>query len=439
MYLTTKNIRRKFLDFFIEKNHENTTNTEITINKDPTLLFINAGMVPFKELFLDCSNTQYSNKVSAQRCIRIGGKQSDLNNVGLTKYHHTFFEMLGNFSFGDYSKELTIRNSWYFLTTVLNICKDNLFITIHPEDHIALSIWANLVPNKKQIIEQSTNFWSMGDTGPCGYCSEIFYTKELIENYTDTTINITLLIDKSVELWNLVFIAFNKTKQNKLLDLSRKSIDTGMGLERIAYVLQDVENTYETDLFKNALTALKKKTQEKYNRVSSYIIVDHLRCCVILIDKNIIPAGTKRGYILKKLLHIIFEKGYDMGLTYNFTIDLLKETLLDLKETDIEINNTLNIFEDIIKKEEMSYVKKEEKSYNILKKILKDKKILDGLTIYNLYETYGIRIEYLKKISAQFGVTLEMESYNTLLLEDKKHNREIKKKYNNNYHNRDMD
>lgn len=434
MYLTTKDIRKKFLDFFTKKNHENTTNTEITINVDPTLLFINAGMVPFKEIFLDCSNKEYTNKVSSQRCIRIGGKQSDLNNVGLTKYHHTFFEMLGNFSFGDYHKELAIKYSWDFLTNILKIDKNNLYITIHPEDSVALSIWIDIVPNKAQIIKQDTNFWSMGDTGPCGYCSEIFYNKEVIEQLPHTT-DITLFLDKSVELWNLVFIAYNKTKKNELLNLQRKSIDTGMGLERVAYVLQNTDNTYETDLFKNTLTALKNLTQDKYNKVSSYVIVDHLRCCVILIDKNITPTSTKRGYILKKLLHIIFEKGYGMGLTFNFTNYLLKETLLDLKESEINITSTLNTFEELIRKEEIAYNKKEEKSYKILTKILKDKKTLDGTTIYNLYETYGIRLEYIKKISAQLGVTLELESYYTLLVNDKKRNRKIKKNYNNNYYN----
>lgn len=390
MYITTKQIKKKFIDFFCKKEHENKTNNEIIQKNDPTLLFINAGMVPYKKFFLD-DVTTYKNIVSIQRCIR----QNDLSSVGKTKFHHTFFEMLGNFSFGNYFKDTAIQNAWEFLTKILKIDNKNLYVTVHTEDIITYDIWKNIIGlQKNQIIKKRTNFWSAGSLGPCGPCSEIFYTE-----HDTTKTNSNSMQKNSVELWNLVFIQYNKTKEKQLEILKKKSIDTGMGVERVAFVLQKKKNTYETDIFKNTLAVLQKLIHKNnYNEELCYKIVDHLRCCIILFDKDITPGSVGKNYILRKLLQKTFIYIQQLQLEETHLNKLITAALNDLKETNIEINKSKNLITEMFKTEYKTTQIKYKKNSVVLNKILTSKEKITGELLFKLYETYGLSVEQYSSI-----------------------------------------
>ena len=316
-YIEANDIRRRFLDYFERSGHEVVASSPLVPANDPTLLFTNAGMVQFKEVFLGLEQRACPRAVTAQRCVRAGGKHNDLENVGYTARHHTFFEMLGNFSFGDYFKEQAIHYAWEFLTGELAIPKERLWVTVYRDDAEAEAIWLQQIGVDKDRFSrcgEKDNFWSMGDTGPCGPCSEIFY------DYGETVPggppgSAEQDGDRYVEIWNLVFMEFNRDAQGELHPLPRPSVDTGMGLERAAALLQGVHNNYETDLFRPLIDAVHSLTgAAATDPVSTQVIADHIRSCAFLVADGVIPANEGRGYVLRRIIRRALRHGAKLGL-----------------------------------------------------------------------------------------------------------------------------
>ena len=304
--MLSSEIRRKFLDFFIANGHKQINSSGLIPSEDPTLLFTNAGMVQFKDTFLGLENREYFKASSCQKCLRAGGKHNDLENVGRPSRHHTFFEMLGNFSFGDYFKDDAIKFAWTFLTDILKLPKEKLFITIFENDDDAEAIWLKYV-DKNRIFRlgEKDNFWSMGDTGPCGPCSEILY--DMGED-TDDESNIDISDgERYLEIWNLVFMQYNRDIEGNLEDLPKPSIDTGMGLERLASILQKVKSNYDTDLFTYLIDYCSKENNIRYGKdvntdISYRVLADHARAATFLISDGVTPSSDGRGYVLRRIL-----------------------------------------------------------------------------------------------------------------------------------------
>ena len=318
---SSNEIRQLFLDYFRARDHEIVRSSPLVPANDPTLLFTNAGMVQFKEVFLGKETRDYARAASSQRCVRAGGKHNDLENVGYTARHHTFFEMLGNFSFGDYFKREAIGFAWEFLTDVCKLPAERLWVTVFEDDDEAADIWLREVqvdPARFGRIGAHDNFWSMGDTGPCGPCSEIFYDHgpEVAGGPPGSP---DAEGDRYVEIWNLVFMQYNRDAAGTLDPLPKPSVDTGMGLERLAAVLQGVHSNYETDIFRNLIRAASEITGEKDRQHSSLrVIADHIRSCAFLITDGVLPGNEGRGYVLRRIIRRAVRHGYRLGVNDSF-------------------------------------------------------------------------------------------------------------------------
>ena len=315
--LSTDEIRKIYLDFFQEKEHTLVESASLVPINDPTLLFTNAGMVPFKDLLLGVENRSYTRAVSSQRCIRAGGKHNDLDNVGYTARHHTFFEMLGNFSFGDYFKEDAILFAWELLTQRYKISPEKLWITVHESDDESEDIWINKVgvdPARVSRLDDEENFWTMGDTGPCGPCSEIYYDHgDHLEGDPPKLGNEPG--DRFVEIWNLVFTQFDRSKDGSLSPLPNPCVDTGMGLERMAAVLQNENNNYETDILKSIVQeAAKLSGENDLTNPSLRVISDHLRASSFLIADGVVPSNEGRGYVLRRIIRRGLRHAHKLGM-----------------------------------------------------------------------------------------------------------------------------
>ena len=322
--MTTAQIRHKFLDYFNSKGHEIVASSSLVPGNDPTLLFTNAGMVQFKDVFLGQDKRSYTTAASSQRCVRAGGKHNDLENVGYTARHHTFFEMLGNFSFGDYFKREAIKYAWEFLTDVLQLPAEKLWVTVYADDAEAASIWLDEIgvsaerfsrigdkPGGKK--NESDNFWSMGDTGPCGPCTEIFYDHgaDIPGGPPGTPEEDG---DRYIEIWNLVFMQYNRDKNGKMEPLPKPSVDTGMGLERLAAILQNGHSNYDIDLFQALIAAAAKQTNSNDLTQSSLkVIADHIRSCAFLIVDGVLPSNEGRGYVLRRIIRRALRHGHKLG------------------------------------------------------------------------------------------------------------------------------
>ncbi|MES9936123.1 MAG: alanine--tRNA ligase, partial [Sedimenticola sp.] len=321
---TSAELRKAFLDFFVAKDHEELASSPLVPANDPTLLFTNAGMVQFKDVFLGRDKRNYQRATTSQRCVRAGGKHNDLENVGYTARHHTFFEMLGNFSFGDYFKQDAIHYAWDFLTGTLGLPADKLWVTVYSDDDEAADIWLKEVgvdparfsrigdkPGGKKY--ESDNFWSMGDTGPCGPCSEIFYDHgaEIWGGPPGTPEEDG---DRYIEIWNLVFMQYNRDADGNMTPLPRPSVDTGMGLERLAAVMQGVHSNYEIDLFQSLIKAASELTGCKnLEEKSLRVIADHIRSCAFLVVDGVLPSNEGRGYVLRRIIRRAIRHGYMLG------------------------------------------------------------------------------------------------------------------------------
>lgn len=392
--MNSNELRRKFLDYFEELGHENVSSSSLVPGNDPSLLFTNAGMVQFKEVFLGQEQRSYKKATSAQRCVRAGGKHNDLENVGYTARHHTFFEMLGNFSFGDYFKEDAIRYAWDFLTKILAIPQERLWVTVFRDDKEAEDIWLNQIkidPKRFSRCDEKDNFWSMGDTGPCGPCTEIFYDHgPSIPGGPPGSAESDG--DRYVEIWNLVFMQFNRSADGTLTPLPKPAVDTGMGLERIAAVMQGVHNNYDIDIFRHLISAITKLAGDiDQDNTSLRVIADHIRSCSFLITDGVLPSNEGRGYVLRRILRRAIRHGHKLGIREPFFYKLVAPLVEKMGEAYPELQKAQRIVEQVLHREEDLFANTLEQGLKLLEyeiARLPDRTI-PGEVIFRLYDTYG--------------------------------------------------
>lgn len=421
---TSAQLRQAFLDFFKEHDHEVVPSSSLVPGNDPTLLFTNAGMVQFKDVFTGQDTRNYARATSSQRCVRAGGKHNDLENVGYTARHHTFFEMLGNFSFGDYFKRDAINYAWTFLTETLQLPKEKLWITIYDTDDEAENIWLNEIGVDKNCLTrigdkkggkkyESDNFWSMGDTGPCGPCTEIFYDhgEDIAGGPPGTPEEDG---DRYIEIWNLVFMQYDRDKSGKLNPLPKPSVDTGMGLERLAAIMQDGHSNYDIDLFQNLISAVAKEThcKDKDNN-SLKVIADHIRSCSFLIVDGVLPANEGRGYVLRRIIRRAVRHGHNLGQKEAFFYKLVKPLVKEMGAAYPELKDAQAKVEKALKQEEERFAETLEKGIAILEQAISDMKgkEISGDVVFKLYDTYGFPADLTNDIARERNLTLDMAGF----------------------------
>ena len=413
--MKTAEIRNAFLKYFERQNHELVASSSLIPANDPTLLFTNAGMVPFKDVFLGNENCNYVRATSSQRCVRAGGKHNDLENVGYTARHHTFFEMLGNFSFGDYFKRDAIRLAWQFLTEELQLPKERLWITVHESDDEAASIWLDEIgvsPDRFSRLGED-NFWQMADTGPCGPCSEIFYDHgEDIPGGPPGSHNDEL--DRYIEIWNLVFMQYDRKADGTMEPLPKPSIDTGMGLERITAVMQGVHNNYDIDLFQALLKAAAKATgASDLEDKSLRVIADHIRSCSFLIADGVLPSNEGRGYVLRRIIRRAIRHGNQLGQNQPFFHDLVSDLVDIMGDAYPELIGARTHVEEVLLKEERQFEKTLDKGMSLLSSVLSELEgdVISGDVVFALYDTYGFPVDLTNDIAREKGLSLDMLGY----------------------------
>jgi alanyl-tRNA synthetase len=424
MVRSTADLRRTFFEYFQQHQHHLVSSSSLVPNDDPTLLFTNAGMNQFKDVFLGAEQRNYTRAVSSQRCVRAGGKHNDLENVGYTARHHTFFEMLGNFSFGDYFKEDAIKFAWHFLTGELGLDKDKLLVTIYHEDDEAFDIWEQKIgiPAERIIrIATSDNFWSMGDTGPCGPCSEIFYDhgEDIWGGPPGSPEEDG---DRFIEIWNLVFMQFNRQQNGDMLPLPKPSIDTGMGLERISAILQGVHSNYEIDLFQSLIAAAAEivGTQDLENK-SLRVIADHIRSCSFLICDGVMPSNEGRGYVLRRIIRRAVRHGYKMGADDIFFYKLVKTLVAEMGDAYPELKQQQAVVEKVLRTEEEQFSKTLERGMAILNDALAQLsgKQVPGELVFKLYDTYGFPADLTNDVAREQGLTIDEAGFETAMAQQK--------------------
>ena len=420
--MKTSDIRKAFLDFFNSKNHEVVASSSLVPSNDETLLFTNAGMVQFKDVFLGTETKNFKRAATSQRCIRAGGKHNDLENVGYTLRHHTFFEMLGNFSFGDYFKEDAIKFAWEFLTEELKLDKEKLWITVYKDDDEAEEIWKNIIgidPGRIARLGDDDNFWSMGDTGPCGPCSEIFYDHgEHIDGTPPGAEGDEG--DRFIEIWNLVFMQFNRDESGKMEPLPKPSVDTGMGLERIAAVLQGVNSNYETDVFKDLINA-SEKILGSNGSTSHKVIADHIRSSVFLISDGVIPEKEGRGYVLRRIMRRGIRHGYKIGAKKPFMHLLVKDLIKLMNSAYPELKKKQKDIIELIKNEEIKFFETLETGIEILEETISNmkNKTLSGDVVFKLHDTYGFPFDLTADIAREKQLDIDEERFNECMNQQK--------------------
>lgn len=419
--MKTTELRQKFLKFFETKGHTVVRSSSLVPHDDPTLLFTNAGMNQFKDVFLGFDKRPYSRATTAQKCVRAGGKHNDLENVGYTARHHTFFEMMGNFSFGDYFKRDAIHFAWEFLTSPewLNIPKDKLLATVYAEDDEAYNIWLNEIGMPSERIVRigdnkgakyaSDNFWQMGDTGPCGPCSEIFYDhgEEIWGGIPGSPEEDG---DRWIEIWNCVFMQFNRDEQGNMNPLPKPSVDTGMGLERMAAVMQHVHSNYEIDLFQDLLKAVARETGAPFSmdEPSLKVIADHIRSCSFLIADGVLPANEGRGYVLRRIIRRAVRHGYKLGQSKPFFHKLVADLVKEMGGAYPELKEKQAQIEEALKNEESRFAQTLETGMALLENALaKGGKTLGGEIIFKLYDTYGFPYDLTADICRERNIDLD--------------------------------
>lgn len=419
--MKTTELRQKFLKFFESKGHTIVRSSSLVPHDDPTLLFTNAGMNQFKDVFLGFDKRPYNRATTAQKCVRAGGKHNDLENVGYTARHHTFFEMMGNFSFGDYFKRDAIHFAWEFLTSPewLNIPKEKLLATVYAEDDEAYNIWLNEIGMPAERIVRigdnkgakyaSDNFWQMGDTGPCGPCSEIFYDhgEEIWGGIPGSPEEDG---DRWIEIWNCVFMQFNRDEQGNMNPLPKPSVDTGMGLERMAAVMQHVHSNYEIDLFQDLLKAVARETGAPFSmeEPSLKVIADHIRSCSFLIADGVLPSNEGRGYVLRRIIRRAVRHGYKLGQSKPFFHKLVADLVKEMGEAYPELKEKQAQIEEALKNEESRFAQTLETGMALLENALaKGSNKLDGEIIFKLYDTYGFPYDLTADICRERNIELD--------------------------------
>ncbi|GMR06504.1 MAG: alanine--tRNA ligase [Gammaproteobacteria bacterium] len=414
--MKSNEIRNQFLEYFASKGHEIVASSSLVPSNDPSLLFTNAGMVQFKDVFLGNETRPYHRAASSQRCVRAGGKHNDLENVGYTTRHHTFFEMLGNFSFGDYFKRDAIIYAWEFLTDVMKIPEDRLWVTVFEEDEAAESIWLNEIgirPERCLRIGARDNFWSMGDTGPCGPCTEIFYDHgPEIEGGPPGSSDEDS--DRYVEIWNLVFMQYDRAADGSLKDLPGPSVDTGMGLERLAAVKQGVSNNYDIDLFKHLVAAAGKVTScDVLDNKSLRVIADHIRSTSFLILDGVVPSNEGRGYVLRRIIRRAVRHGHMLGTKGAFFYKLVGPLVDEMGAAYPELAKAQATIESVLKTEEERFAETLETGMNILNQAIAEMQgdVIDGTTAFRLYDTHGFPFDLTADIARERGLTVDQQGF----------------------------
>ena len=412
--MKTSEIRQAFIDFFESRDHQSIKSSPLVPANDPTLLFTNAGMVQFKDIFLGKDDQGYTKAVSVQRCLRAGGKHNDLENVGYTSRHHTFFEMLGNFSFGDYFKEDAISFAWEFITNELSLDQDRLWITIYQDDDEAAAIWLDKIgisEDRLVRLGKKSNFWTMGDTGPCGPCSEIFFDHgEQIDGGPPGTDDEDG--DRFVEIWNLVFMQFERQENGELIDLPKPSVDTGMGLERIAAVMQGVSSNYDIDLFQKLIGAI--ESQSDGGEKSHYrVIADHIRSSAFLIMDGVTPDNEGRGYVLRRIIRRALRHGYDLKIESPFFYELVDTLADEMGSTYPDLNGKKDYIKRIILMEEERFASTLSQGMNLLQKEFdrSNDETISGAFAFKLYDTYGFPLDMTVDIARSISREVDREGF----------------------------
>ena len=417
--MKTAQIRQKFLDFYASREHTIEPSSSLVPHNDKTLLFVNAGMVPFKDVFSGLEKRPYKRAVSCQRCVRAGGKHNDLENVGYTARHHTFFEMLGNFSFGDYFKREAIQYAWEFLTVELGLPKEKLWVSVFEEDDEAEAIWVNEIGFPKNRISRcgaKDNFWQMGDTGPCGPSSEIFYDHgEDIAGgppgHADED------GDRYIEIWNLVFTQYDKQEDGYLKPLDAPCVDTGMGLERLAAVLQHKNNNYDIDSFQSLVKSVVDLTPAnsgiRPNNASVRVIADHIRSTAFMIVDGVIPSNEGRGYVLRRIIRRAIRHGHKIGMTKIFFYRLAPVLALEFKEAYPELKKSLANVEKVLKREEQRFAQTLDQGMGILEEAIANltNSEIDGETVFKLYDTYGFPADLTADVARERDLSIDMNGF----------------------------
>ena len=419
--MKTAEIRQKFLTYFESHGHSIQQSAPLVPHNDNTLLFVNAGMVPFKDFFTGAAKTPFDRAVSCQRCVRAGGKHNDLDNVGYTARHHTFFEMLGNFSFGDYFKSEAIRFCWDFLTVELGLPKDKLWVSVFEDDDEAADIWVNEIGFPLERISRcgaKDNFWQMGDTGPCGPCSEVFYDHgDHIEGGPPGTPEEDG--DRFIEIWNLVFMQFDRQQDGTLVPLKSTGVDTGMGLERLAAVIQHENNNYDIDSFKeltNAVAALVPNEQGiESTHASVRVIADHIRSTAFMIVDGISPSNEGRGYVLRRIIRRAIRHGHKLGISEIFFYKLVSVLSIQNKLAYPELISNQDQVEKILKKEEERFIQTLDTGMSILESAIEDisGSEISGEVAFKLYDTYGFPVDLTADVARERGLTIDMAGFDS--------------------------
>ena len=425
MKYSSKKIRQDFIDFFIDKQHNVIRSSPVFPPDDPTLLFINAGMNQFKNIFLEKENPKYNRVVNSQKCIRVSGKHNDLEEVGLDQFHHTFFEMLGNWSFGDFYKKEIIMWSWELLTEKWKLDKNRLWVTVYKDDDEAHNLWikhTDVKPDRVLRFGNKDNFWEMGDTGPCGPCSEIhYYTGELNNQKADGVNN----LDNYRELWNLVFIEYNRDSNGELNPLPSKHVDTGMGLERILATLNGIEDHYMTDLFHPIIKQIEEISGINYSDKDGMphrVIADHLRMISFSIADGIMPSNEGRGYVVRRVLRRASRFGRVLNIEGPFLFKLIDALIISMGDVYSEISDKQKHIEKVVRAEEESFGKTLDRGLNLINKLLasSEEKVIPGKQVFTLYDTYGFPADLTQLIAKENNFDIDMNSFNDYMEKQKK-------------------
>ncbi len=417
-------LRDTFLHYFNSRGHEIVSSSPLVPANDPTLLFTNAGMVQFKDVFLGNDKRPYNRATTSQRCVRAGGKHNDLENVGYTARHHTFFEMLGNFSFGDYFKREAIQYAWEFLTKEIGLPAEKLWVTVYEEDDEAADIWLKemkINPARFGRIGAKDNFWAMGDTGPCGPCSEIFYDHgpEIPGGPPGSPEEDG---DRYIEIWNLVFMQYNRDIDGTLIPLPKPSVDTGMGLERLAAILQNVHSNYEIDLFQSLIKTAAELTLVKDLEIKSLrVIADHIRSCAFMIVDGVLPSNEGRGYVLRRIIRRASRHGHQLGCKDPFFHRLVKPLAVLMGDAYPELVKHQDHVDSVLLKEEERFAETLEHGMKILQDAIEamDTKVIDGETVFKLYDTYGFPVDLTADVAREQDLDIDLEGFEKAMSEQK--------------------
>ena len=416
--MTGQEIRKKFLEYFAKHGHEIVSSSSLVPHDDPTLLFTNAGMNQFKDTFLGRETRSYTRAATSQKVVRAGGKHNDLENVGVTSRHHTFFEMLGNFSFGDYFKEDAIKFGWEFLTKEMGLPAERMFVSVYNDDHEAAEIWHKVIGLDKKDIEyrgEKDNFWAMGDTGPCGPCSEIHIDQGPETGCRRPECDRNCDCDRHLELWNLVFMQFERSADGTLTPLPKPSIDTGMGLERVASVVQGVTSNYDTDLFQPIIKFIAELAGKKYgmsekDNVSMRVIADHSRATTFLVGDGVLPSNEGRGYVLRRIMRRAMRHGRMLGLEGAFFYKVCEFVVDFMKGHYIELADKKPFIAKVVTNEEQSFSRTLNMGLKIIDELLEKyagSKVISGDDIFKLYDTFGFPVDLLADIAEDHGYALD--------------------------------